>query len=72
MVHSTARFARIKKVLCVPDPNMCILKSKKEAKKVEAEARKKAGWSAKLSGANRGAAPSMQASSEGNASLQAH
>jgi hypothetical protein len=36
------------------------------------EARKKAGWSAKLSGANRGAAPSMQASSEGNASLQAH
>lgn len=40
MVHSTARFARIKKVLCVPDPNMCILKSKKEAKKVEAEARK--------------------------------
>lgn len=40
MVHSTARFARIKKVMCVPDPNMCILKSKKEAKKVEAEARK--------------------------------
>lgn len=26
--------------MCVPDPNMCILKSKKEAKKVEAEARK--------------------------------
>ena len=34
-------------------------------------ARKQPGWKAKLSGANRGAAPSMQGSKEGNANLQA-
>ena len=36
------------------------------------QARKAPGWEAKLSGANKGAAPTMQASSEGNANLQAH
>ena len=36
------------------------------------EVRKQPGWQAKLSGANKGAAPSMQASVEGNANLTAH
>jgi hypothetical protein len=34
-------------------------------------ARQQPGWTAKLSGANKGAAPSMQGSKEGNANLQA-
>ena len=36
------------------------------------KARKQPGWEAKLSGANKGAAPSAQGSAEGNANLQAH
>ena len=36
------------------------------------QVRKQPGWKAKLSGANRGAAPSMQGSTEGNANLRAH
>ena len=36
------------------------------------EVRKQPGWQAKLSGANKGAAPSMQGSAEGNANLNAH
>ena len=58
-------------------------KSKREAERkrrkallkgfeTDKKARKAPGWEAKLSGANKGAAPSMQGSAEGNANLNAH